>query len=515
MSHFTPAVVRVADAVGRLAATLDEADDDDLVRGAIAHADHEGARIAGLSDDDLLRVLSDASDARKGLELIVASASAEVSRRSVRELGYAGLAQRKGVRTATALVQQVTGLARGDATRAARAGEELLSARDEPSGAVGDAQGGPPSHEVPAWSSRLRRAWTTGRVSQAQFEAIRGGLGDPPLDRYPDLDPDFLPDAWDRAVAILLDEAATWTVEDLRAQARIARDRLDPVGVTLRFEERFAARSFRRWTDEAGQQHARIVFDDDAAAWVDAMLRAALRPRRGPRFVDADERGASDGDSPEKVVADERSTEQLQYDTILAVLRTGANADPSQAFGDRQPGVRIVVDATALVDAGDRSRMRVTGVGHYEDGGQAVAPGVVEKYLCDASAVVVLLCGPGRPLDVGRERRLFTRAQRIAIAVRDRGCVFPGCNRPPSECEYHHNDHWWDHHGRTDVDDGVPVCRNCHLRLHNQGWRITRERDPLTGDDRYWLHPPPDPATGQSPAPILLSTRSPRRFEAA
>ena len=38
--------------------------------------------------------------------------------------------------------------------------------------------------------------------------------------------------------------------------------------------------------------------------------------------------------------ADERTNEQLQYDTLLAILRAGANTDPMQAFGDRQPGVQ-------------------------------------------------------------------------------------------------------------------------------------------------------------------------------
>jgi len=59
------------------------------------------------------------------------------------------------------------------------------------------------------------------------------------------------------------------------------------------------------------------------------------------------------------------------------------------------------------------------------------------------------------------------------------------------------------------------LCKNCHLRLHNQGWRITRTRDPHSGIDTYWLHPPPDPDTGEIGEPIRLETKSPRRFTAA
>lgn len=366
-----------------------------------------GGEIAALADDEMLALLADATDARRTLDLIVAACSAEVEHRSARERGYDGLAQRQGVRTGTALVQQITGQTRREVTRAVRAGQELA-----------------PSTAAPApWLLRLRRALADGVVSQAQFDAVRGGLGEPPSAHDGQDDAGCLDEAWDRTVVLLIHEAATRTVEDLRDQARIARDRLDPIGVTLRFEQRFAARSFRRWTDDTGQQHARIVFDDEAAAWVDAILRAALRPRRGPRFVEARQGVAHDEHS------DDRTTEQLQYDTILGVLRTGAAADPGQAFGDRQPGVRIVLDAAAISAAGERGSARVTGVGHLEDGGQALPPGVVEKYLCDAGATTVSLDPLGRPLDVGREHRLFTRAQRIAIAVRDGGCMSPGCDR--------------------------------------------------------------------------------------
>jgi hypothetical protein len=52
-----------------------------------------------------------------------------------------------------------------------------------------------------------------------------------------------------------------------------------------------------------------------------------------------------------------------------------------------------------------------------------VPGGVVEARLCDAGAIPVIWDPDGRPLDVGRELRLFSRKQRIAIAARDGGCV--------------------------------------------------------------------------------------------
>ncbi|MBA8815501.1 hypothetical protein FHX48_000553 [Microbacterium halimionae] len=478
--------------------------------------------VAALEGEVLLAVLTNAAEARNALDLIVATASAEVGHRSTRDRGYDGLAQRKGHRNGTSLVQNITGQSRGDVNRALRTGEELApSAFVSDTAVVGDtAFVGEAAVEdadpiPPRWLTLLRGALSGGLLSSAQFRAIRVSLGEPPIERYPERSSMEMLESWAAVVEQLLAETSTLPVEELRAAARIARDRLDPVGVTLRFEERFEARSFRTWIDEHGQHHARVVFDDDGAAWVHSIQQAARRPRRGPRFVPSDpsERAAV-AELAAEIAADQRSNEQLQYDTILAILRTGAGADPRQAFGDRQPGVRILVEAAAITRSGERGQAHVSGAGHVEDGGAAVPGGVVESYLCDAGAVPITQDTYGRPLDVGREHRLFTRKQRVAIAARDGGCMWPSCVAPISQCEFHHVDHWWQDHGSTNVDDGVPLCRNCHLRLHNQQWKTRRERSEA-GDDAYWLHAPPNPATGEVGEPVRLASKSPLRFTAA
>jgi hypothetical protein len=45
---------------------------------------------------------------------------------------------------------------------------------------------------------------------------------------------------------------------------------------------------------------------------------------------------------------------------------------------------------------------------------------------------------PSQPLEVGRSSRVGTAAQRAALIARDRGCVVPGCQRPPGWCEGQH-----------------------------------------------------------------------------
>jgi hypothetical protein len=83
---------------------------------------------------------------------------------------------------------------------------------------------------------------------------------------------------------------------------------------------------------------------------------------------------------------------------------------------------------------------------------------------------------PSRPLDVGRSTRVVTPAQRSALAVRDGGCVFPGCSRPLSWCEAHHVWHWLDG-GPTDLDNLALLCRAHHRAIHEGGWRLIRGPD--------------------------------------
>ena len=83
---------------------------------------------------------------------------------------------------------------------------------------------------------------------------------------------------------------------------------------------------------------------------------------------------------------------------------------------------------------------------------------------------------PSQPLDVGRATRVVPPAQRTALAVRDRGCVFPGCDRPLAWCDAHHLWHWVDG-GPTDLANLALLCRAHHRTVHEGGWQLTRGPD--------------------------------------
>src|SRR4029453_3742137 len=84
---------------------------------------------------------------------------------------------------------------------------------------------------------------------------------------------------------------------------------------------------------------------------------------------------------------------------------------------------------------------------------------------------------PTQPLEVGRTSRGVQAAQRTALAVRDGGCVFPGCGRPLAWCEAHHLRHWL-HGGPTDTWPTWPCWAAPHPRaVHEGGWRLQRLPD--------------------------------------
>ena len=84
---------------------------------------------------------------------------------------------------------------------------------------------------------------------------------------------------------------------------------------------------------------------------------------------------------------------------------------------------------------------------------------------CTATLTRVLVDGNGSPLDVGRAHRLATPAQRKALAVRDGGCVVPGCGCPPDGTDAHHVVAW-SAGGATDLANLVSLCARHHQMVH-------------------------------------------------
>ncbi|MET7947197.1 DUF222 domain-containing protein [Micromonospora sp. NPDC005324] len=188
------------------------------------------------------------------------------------------------------------------------------------------------------------------------------------------------------------------------------------------------------------------------------LLRAAIDPLTAPSGPD-----------------DSRSPGQRRHDALADIcrltLRTGelpdSGGDPAQ----------IVV--TTSYDG----LTRQLGSGNL-DTGLHLTPEAVRRLACDAAILPAVLSGAGQPLDLGRQRRLITGTLRRALVLRDGGCAFPGCDRPPRWCDAHHIHHWADG-GPTSLDNAVLLCGHHHRHLHHTDWAVR-----LAGDGHPEFVPP-------------------------
>ena len=91
------------------------------------------------------------------------------------------------------------------------------------------------------------------------------------------------------------------------------------------------------------------------------------------------------------------------------------------------------------------------------------------RLAAEAEIVPVVLNNAGGVLAYGRTRRLATRAQRLALAARDRGCSMPGCTRPATWCQVHHITPW-QQGGATDLNNLTLLCGHHHREFEKHGW---------------------------------------------
>jgi hypothetical protein len=118
--------------------------------------------------------------------------------------------------------------------------------------------------------------------------------------------------------------------------------------------------------------------------------------------------------------------------------------------------------------------------------GRIIAMSAAETLLVDPVVRGLLMNGDGVPLYLGDKVRFATPDQKTALAVRDGGCIFPGCDMPPSWCDAHHQPAWKPD-GLTDIDKMFLTCRRHHGITHRRGWHC--EPDPDRPQQWIWTTP--------------------------
>ena len=292
-----------------------------------------------------------------------------------------------------------------------------------------------------------------GRISVEQAAAIARVLRDAP--------PSAGPAQREEAEELLLDKATQLDAVDLRRIGVYLWSVLDPDAADVEEGRRLAAQEARAFARRRLALHA----DGDGGAWLSghldsegaATVRTALDPLAVPRPTDAD--------GP-----DLRTGGQRYADALVELCRRALDHGELAAAGGQKPHVAVTVDLEKLRGG--------LGVAALDTGGELSAT-AVRRLACNALIVPAVLDSAGMPLDIGRRQRLVPPSLRRALVLRDRGCAFPGCTRPPAWCDAHHIRFWADG-GETSLDNTVLLCGYHHRLIHRGDWaiRLGRDRQP-------------------------------------
>ncbi len=169
--------------------------------------------------------------------------------------------------------------------------------------------------------------------------------------------------------------------------------------------------------------------------------------------------------------ADLRPAGQRRVEALTEVCRASSAA---AAVTDTAPAATLHVtialtDLQATTGAGEVIGSSATGT--------LLAPETLRRLGCDAALVPHLLGTAGEPLTVGRVARLFTRAQRRHLWLRDRTCTWPGCTAPAAWTQAHHIRHWADG-GPTDTTNAALLCQRHHTTVHRRRLTATIHTTP-------------------------------------
>ncbi|WP_299446865.1 HNH endonuclease signature motif containing protein [uncultured Phycicoccus sp.] len=192
--------------------------------------------------------------------------------------------------------------------------------------------------------------------------------------------------------------------------------------------------------------------------WMTPEQATALEAAIGPLSAPAP--------NPETGERDLRPAGQRRVEALTEVCRRSSTRDADQAGADGAAGSPAAVHVTiTLTDLEHRT-------GAAEVLGSAATatllpPEALRRIACDAALVPHVLGTHGEHLDQGRVARLFTRAQRRRLWLRDRGCTYPGCTAPAAWTRAHHLTHWADG-GPSDITNAALLCQHHHTTVHRR-----------------------------------------------
>ncbi|MGK5678238.1 DUF222 domain-containing protein [Actinoplanes sp. URMC 104] len=342
-----------------------------------------------------------------------------------------------------------------------------------------------PARELAERAEALRRrpvveqALLDGHVDGRQASVIANVVEELP-DDLPDVGPAETARIVEQAENTLIEMAARLSANQLRRVgdrilAHVApeiAERADEAALARQEARAHQARGFTLSYPVNGQVRLSGTLGLEDAA----VVHAALQPLCAP--------------TPD----DQRRPAQRRADALVDVCRLALRTGELPESGGEAPQLAVTVAYDPLTQ---------TLGGATTDTGQRLSGDTARRLACDARLLPAVLGGAGQILDVGRTNRLVTGPLRRALTLRDRGCAFPDCDRPPRWTDAHHITAWTAG-GRTCLDNLVLLCRHHHRLIHQPaaGWQIR-----LGADRQPDFIPPPSVDPGRRPRRNLYHPR--------
>lgn len=212
------------------------------------------------------------------------------------------------------------------------------------------------------------------------------------------------------------------------------------------------------------------LLDPETRTYFEA-VEAAVRPGRH-------QPDGADGDAEAR---DERTPAQRCHDALKFGLESAIG---SGGLGVHRghPVTVIVTTTLAELDRAARaavdSSIPMPAPAHTGGGSRLPMPDLLRMAARAIHYLAVFDEHTGRPLYLGRQKRIATADQRIICHARDRGCTRPNCLEPGYHCEVHHAPEWTNG-GRTDADKLFFACGSDHRAVSRGEWRTV-----VTGNGR-------------------------------
>jgi hypothetical protein len=434
---------------------------DAVTRVATAALADDGLRAC--DDDGVLSALAAAGSIRRAAEAMMIEAVAQLRDRDDAAPHPDRVTTRYGCRDHAELVQRATRVSR-------RTAGEILSAAD----AVQQTTALSSGEVLPAEFPAMRAALAEGAVGLDGVVAVAGAFRGCAAGRDALLAADAELAAAARGDGA--DAAPPASADQLRAYAAVWAAYLDQDGTEPDDTTALRKRAFtigRRRDD--GLVPVRGDLLPEVAAQLQREFDSILNPRlqpapgTGPRFVESaeDGSGAIDGsghpDEPLEATADPRTRSQRQHDALATILSSAASSGALPTLGGAAP--------TLVVSVREEDLGSGRGYAHLPGDDQPIPLAVARHIACTGAIERVVLADNGRIVSLSTLERVFNHHQRKAIALRDGGCIIPGCHVRPEWCEIHHvREHA--HGGPTHTDNGVLLCWFHHRTIDTGGWSI-------------------------------------------